>query len=119
MRMEFTIDMHGVKSEKDVMLRFADVLKIENFYGNSWDAFFDDMRSLETESKIIREAPEMVDEVLLVVLSTFDIAHHVSDKCYSLLSEILLECTDPTEQDQIKKFYVQVQRSCTHPEHAR
>lgn len=107
MRKEFTIDLHKVTTKKDVMLRFGKTLELENFYGNSWDAFDDDIRSLNTQSKIIRESPEKVTEVFLKVTGINDV-HKISPKDFSLLLEILAEATDSKERGDDINFLFQV-----------
>lgn len=114
MLQQFTVDLKNVSDELEVMIRFAKVLGIAGWSREEsnpvWDAFSDDMRSLDTQSEIIRNNLEddlipkdqKITHVHLVIKNIQSVHANLGSKSYSTLCELLCEFTDPFQRDDLK-----------------
>lgn len=114
MRKEITIDLHGVESEIDVILRFEEKLGLRHgglgWSKNSspiWDAFIDDMRDLDDTVGL-----QNGDELVLYVGGINDVKSRglktkAGEDMVPFLSEILLELSDPSVGPDTFKLFPQ------------
>lgn len=83
------------------MLIFKEVFKFEEeFQCNSWDAFEDDFRSLNTQSKLIINDPdfENITSIHLIIKNTLDFANNAKQDYFTFV-EILADATEKSRYD--------------------
>lgn len=101
--MNIIVNLKGAKTSNDVIMRFAEALKIAGLQGNSWDAFNDNFRNLDSDSKIISGTGKKVDKLHLTIKNSSDLVNS-SEKDYSTLVQILSEATNVKNRGDGIKF---------------
>jgi len=114
MRKEIIIDLHGVKSEIDVILCFAKLLNLR--HGGlgwtkknlpNWDAFSDDISDLK-----FPDVPANA-EILLTVRGIGDVVKNIGESIYGgsvrdIITQILAHRTDPKERADRYNFLFKI-----------
>jgi len=92
-----TVDFTNAKNKKDIMFAFNEAFNLgyEPNDNANWDAFYDDIRSLNTQSPVIFK--DMPKAVHVILKNPYKIKE-ISREDYCKMIEIMAEATDKKQR---------------------
>lgn len=98
------VDIGKVKNKNELIVTVAKAFGINDLSGNSWDAFEDDFRSLDTESQVYKDAGNP-KEVNLQILGMEDAKKSVEPNDIRIFTDILDRATEDDRYDGVNFTY--------------
>lgn len=99
-----TVDLTNARNEREIILCFVEVFGFD-LNGGSWDAFYDDIRSLDTQSPVVFK--DMPRAVHVILKNAYKVAEK-SREDYRTFLEIMADATDKKQRSDGIEFTFEI-----------